>query len=672
MTAAPDTETLGLGGNDTIHVTQNSTVYGDVNTNVRESAERLGFETDNSAPLNGIPFGDDEIIVDNVSSATVFAQAGDDTVTVNVEALSSNVTGVADLDMADLLLDGGENQETEGDTLVINITTPLSSPPSFALGNSRGSQIRNFENIEVNYRLTGDDSDDDGDGAGFQSLTLERYDLIVVSQDSNDAALINGQPHQIDDISGEERISIYATSPSAVTLRDEDVRNLVDDDSGYSATVGFQTPNGTFLTNDVNAQGNRVLSYDDEEGFTLAEIHPDELAEMRYTPPEPTEPAPTPDPAPAPEPAPYEPPPGESFEIDDQILFDGPGTLEDIPGRTQFIGDQSANVVRFDETWEQVAVSRHLNQFGNPSTTIIVEKLDEFGEVIPGETDYVRDVEALVFAGAEGSTNDITLNTDQIPDDGRRVLMASSVGDAAGSARTNVNEPEVEYLTLSEFGTLERALTPDDTAGIEAAGGDFGDSIGGGGGQDRLLGGDGNDYLEGGAGDDVLEGGDDNDTLDGGAGDDILVAGSGDDWVFGGEGADTAVFEGDPSDYDIYAPPGGGDVFVDAKGGAQSLSGLNWLQDVETLQFGFGASAITIPVSDLPRDGNLYNPDLAPEPSPEPTPDPVPDPAPVPEPTPEPIPEPAPPIDDGGVIEIDGPGRVNDVPGSQEFIGDDS
>ncbi|MEL6980725.1 MAG: hypothetical protein AAGM38_18980, partial [Pseudomonadota bacterium] len=272
------------------------------------------------------------------------------------------------------------------------------------------------------------------------------------------------------------------------------------------------------------------------------------------------------------------------------IEIDGPGRVNDVPGSQEFIGDDSQNWVGFDETWEQVAVSRQLDENGEPTSTIIVEKLDESGDVIPGETDFLTDVEVLVFAGAEGYTNGITLPTDQIPDDGRRALMASSVGSISTEfGRSTVNSPAISYLPLDESGAFNGELASDDQFHFRAGGGDLNDTIEGTGDDDRLLGGDGGDYLEGNGGDDVLEGGDGSDDLLGGAGDDILVPGSGNDIVEGDAGVDTAVFEGDPGDYDIYLDPDFGAVIVDAKGGADVLSGINWLEEVEVLQFGFGA-----------------------------------------------------------------------------------
>jgi Ca2+-binding RTX toxin-like protein len=90
----------------------------------------------------------------------------------------------------------------------------------------------------------------------------------------------------------------------------------------------------------------------------------------------------------------------------------------------------------------------------------------------------------------------------------------------------------------------EIILTPGDDI---FTGTTVGETILGGGGNDRLRGGKGDDIIEGGAGNDIirgddgndrLRGGNDNDILYGGSGDDIIRGDSGDDILFGNSGND--------------------------------------------------------------------------------------------------------------------------------------
>jgi Ca2+-binding RTX toxin-like protein len=85
------------------------------------------------------------------------------------------------------------------------------------------------------------------------------------------------------------------------------------------------------------------------------------------------------------------------------------------------------------------------------------------------------------------------------------------------------------------------------TMSVFNTGGDLGDYIDGGAGNDTisaagtddtLIGGTGNDILRGNGGNDTLDGGDDDDVLDGGAGNDTLRGGLGSDTLLGGSGND--------------------------------------------------------------------------------------------------------------------------------------
>lgn len=98
-------------------------------------------------------------------------------------------------------------------------------------------------------------------------------------------------------------------------------------------------------------------------------------------------------------------------------------------------------------------------------------------------------------------------------------------------------------------------------------------------GANRLGGRDGLDLLRGKAGADTLDGGNHADTLEGGAGDDSLI---------GGGGVDTGVFAGVFGDYRITRAADGTYTFL--RGTETDLM----RGDVERVQFGSGAGAITV------------------------------------------------------------------------------
>jgi len=71
---------------------------------------------------------------------------------------------------------------------------------------------------------------------------------------------------------------------------------------------------------------------------------------------------------------------------------------------------------------------------------------------------------------------------------------------------------------------------------VTVRGGPGNDTLGGGGGPDKLIGGVGNDQLSGHAGNDLIFGGPGNDTITGGNGNDVLRGGPGKDTIGGGSG----------------------------------------------------------------------------------------------------------------------------------------
>jgi len=101
-----------------------------------------------------------------------------------------------------------------------------------------------------------------------------------------------------------------------------------------------------------------------------------------------------------------------------------------------------------------------------------------------------------------------------------------------------------------------------------AAAGDGGDTISGGGGNDKIYGGAGNDMISGGTGKDTVFGGIGNDQLAGDSGNDVLLGGIGQDSLNGGGGNDFASYAGASGAVIVSLATGGtggeaaGDTFV--------------------------------------------------------------------------------------------------------------
>jgi serralysin len=89
-------------------------------------------------------------------------------------------------------------------------------------------------------------------------------------------------------------------------------------------------------------------------------------------------------------------------------------------------------------------------------------------------------------------------------------------------------------------------------------GGDHGETICAGLGEDDVDGGAGNDLIYGGGGADILRGGEDDDLLVGGSGADWLYGDGGADLIFGGEGDDQIILE---LDADVVTGGAGADTF---------------------------------------------------------------------------------------------------------------
>lgn len=112
-------------------------------------------------------------------------------------------------------------------------------------------------------------------------------------------------------------------------------------------------------------------------------------------------------------------------------------------------------------------------------------------------------------------------------------------------------------------------------------------------GDDELHGGAGDDYIGSLEGNDTLYGEGGNDTISGGADNDLLYGGSGDDLLDGGSGVDTAVFDGNISDFHItYNPITSLFDVVDTR---VDHEGHDILSNIEFLQF----NDVTKPVTDF-------------------------------------------------------------------------
>jgi len=126
-----------------------------------------------------------------------------------------------------------------------------------------------------------------------------------------------------------------------------------------------------------------------------------------------------------------------------------------------------------------------------------------------------------------------------------------AVGGAAAGSLTDVERFSVDGSAFAD--SIGTGGGDDRIAGIGGAdileGGAGNDHISGGNGNDALSGGDGGDWLFGDAGEDVLAGGASGDTLDGGGGNDTLFDGYGNDLLVGGAGRDIFVFSGTQRGY---------------------------------------------------------------------------------------------------------------------------
>ncbi len=117
-------------------------------------------------------------------------------------------------------------------------------------------------------------------------------------------------------------------------------------------------------------------------------------------------------------------------------------------------------------------------------------------------------------------------------------------------------------------------------------GGAGNDTLWGGDDSDSLFGDDGQDNLHGQNGNDQISGGSGKDALFGEAGDDTLSGGAGDDWIDGGSGSDTAVWEGELSDF-VIRYDAAADIFAitDTASNGDTDEGTDIVTRVESFVF---------------------------------------------------------------------------------------
>ncbi|MFV0513768.1 MAG: beta strand repeat-containing protein [Jhaorihella sp.] len=134
--------------------------------------------------------------------------------------------------------------------------------------------------------------------------------------------------------------------------------------------------------------------------------------------------------------------------------------------------------------------------------------------------------------------------------------------NATGGANVNL----MAGTAADGFGGTDRLI------GIENAhGSEFGDTINGSAGDNRLRGFGGNDILNGLAGADILLGGDGNDAINGGGGDDEIWGEAGNDTIDGAAGVDLVRYRNSTSAVNVDLTAG---TASDGLGGTDSLSGV--------------------------------------------------------------------------------------------------
>jgi Ca2+-binding RTX toxin-like protein len=168
---------------------------------------------------------------------------------------------------------------------------------------------------------------------------------------------------------------------------------------------------------------------------------------------------------------------------------------------------------------------------------------------------------------------------------GNDIYVLDSGGDTVSESGGNGMD-EVRSTVAHTLGSGLDHLTLLGAANVNGTGNTLANAIAGNDGDNRLAGNAAADTLAGGLGADTLEGGTEDDLLQGGGGNDSLS---------GGTGIDTAVFEGSFADYAIAFDAVAGRYAIARTGEMDVMS-----NDVERVQFGTGAGAVTVDLRAAP------------------------------------------------------------------------
>jgi Ca2+-binding RTX toxin-like protein len=198
----------------------------------------------------------------------------------------------------------------------------------------------------------------------------------------------------------------------------------------------------------------------------------------------------------------------------------------------------------------------------------------------------------LVTVTSTGTTTiSIPISSDGVTEGAEAITLTVQ----GKSASVLINDSSTEDNTVMVFDTdvFGKVLT---NSAKRYSGTKGNDSISGAAGGDLIYGNNGNDSIYGLAGDDLISGLDGNDYLSGGDGDDRLFGSIGDDIIYGGKGSDTAIYEGDYSNFSVTvlynsknAVSGYKVVDKTGKEGSDTIQ-----TDVEFLDFNYGKTIVTL------------------------------------------------------------------------------
>ncbi|WP_370634872.1 Hint domain-containing protein [Cognatishimia sp. MH4019] len=448
-------------------------------------------------PVDDGPAGNDTLI-GGVGDDTLFGEGGDDTLSGGadddtIEGGDGDDTITLEDGFGNDTIDGGENGQTNGDTLDASAVTEdttvvLSDPEDGTISN--GPDTATFEEIENIVLGSGDDTvtGSDGDdtvttdagedtvegGAGDDTFDLGSgaggpdgdADTVVFSDGDGNDTLVN--------------FDTPITNPDGtLTGVDQlDVSDLTDGDGNPVSTED--------VTVTGNPNGDAVLTFPNGETITLIGVTPDQVDDI------------------------------------DELVAIG-------------IPDGRDGIVQGTDAGELIDV----NYDGDPNGDFV----DNGDALLPGEVGE----DDIIQAGGGDDRVIAGAGDDEVFGGTGDDRIEGNVGD------DELFGEEGDDRIIGGLGddTIDGGTGNDDLSGNVGNdtidGGEGNDEIGGAEGDDTLLGGAGEDTITGGSGDDTIDGGDDNDTIDAGSGDDTIEGGAGDDTITGGNGSDT-VTGGDGDD----------------------------------------------------------------------------------------------------------------------------